>query len=288
LKNGYIIGDEKTLKMKSESDSSVLWNITKAINEASEQDLASSATLTIFRDEPKLMVDIVSLLDSLIKRKEAILDLGVGYGFMTCLLKQALGFEKAYGVDIDEERARIARGRGINVYCLDLESNPLPFPNECFDFVMSLGLLNHLKFFDNVISEVTRVLRHGGIFFISIPNLGWWINRLCLLLGFQPPEIEISKKYAVGLPKFYPRQESIEYVHSPTLRGIRELLTLYGFQVTKVFGAKIPHSYMDAKIPSTHKRKKLLKSLVKAIDFVLSKRTGLSVRLFLISQKGGS
>lgn len=277
-----------TLKIKSELDSSALWNVKKVIKEATEQDLASSATLTIFKDEPKLMADIISSLDRLIKCKETLLDLGVGYGFMTCLFKEALGFTKAYGVDIDEERVRIARGRGIDVHCLDLESDPLPFPKERFDFVLSLGLLNHLKFFDNVIGEAARVLRHGGIFFISIPNLGWWINRLCLLLGFQPPEIEISKKYAVGLPKFYPRQESIEYVHSATLRGIKELLALYGFEVIKVYGAKIPNSYMGIKIPSTHTRNKVLKSLVGTIDSVLSKRVSLSVRLLLISQKGGS
>ncbi len=276
-----------TLKMKKVSDSSVRWNIAKVINEAPEQDLASSSTLTIFKDEPRLMVDIVSSLDRLVKCKETLLDLGVGYGFMTCLFKQALGFEKTYGVDIDEERIRVARDRGIKVYRLDLESQPLPFPKDSFDFVMALGLLNHLKFFDNVIGEVTRVLKHGGIFFISIPNLGWWINRMCLLLGFQPPEIEISKKYAVGLPKFYPRQESIEYVHSATLRGIKEFLALYGLEIIKVFGAKIPYSYMDAKIPSTHKRNKILKGLVKTIDSVLSKRISLCVRLLLICQKGG-
>jgi len=261
-----------------------LSSLEAKLNEALELDLASSASLTIFQDELKLGEEILFFLDGCLKRRERLLDLGIGYGFMTRLMKEYLGFTEAYGIDIDDQRLSVGRSRGVNVYHLDLEIEPFPFPTKYFDLVIAMGLLHHLKFFDNVLGEAKRVLRPKGVLLVSDTNLGWWINRLCLLLGSQPPDIEVSRTHAVGLPGFYPRRGPIGYVHSVTLRGMEELLSLYGFEVTKVFGARIPRRFLEVRVPGTCLRNRVLKTLIKTADHLLSERPSLSVRFFIISQ----
>jgi hypothetical protein len=82
---------------------------------------------------------------------------------------------------------------------------------------------------DNLISESFRVLATGGNFILSMPNLGSYINRLALLLGYQPRDVEISSVYHSGiLPQYIGGW--FGHLHSATLRAMKELLALYGFR----------------------------------------------------------
>jgi len=226
--------------------------IKEFIKKIPEEHLSASATLTIFKDSPKLATKILLFMDHFLEDRANMLDLGCGYGYLTTLFKTALNFKNSYGVDIDEERLKIAEKFGLKTYRLDLEKNTLPFPNNYFDLAIATGILNHLKFWDNLLSEAHRVLKSGGLLFISNPNMGWWVNRISLLLGYQPPDVEISKIYTVNLPPFYPRKRSIEYVHSVTLGGMMQILSAYNFRCLKVFPTRIPRSDLDLKNRQYH------------------------------------
>ncbi|HEV2120424.1 MAG TPA: class I SAM-dependent methyltransferase [Candidatus Bathyarchaeia archaeon] len=246
---------------------------------ASEQDIESSASLFIFKHDRNLALRLISVIDKQLAGRERLIDLGVGYGFIAKSLKETLGFQEALGVDEDEKRLEVARSRGIIAYQLDLEKDPLPFPAQTADLATSFGLLNYFKSYDSLLSETNRVLRLGGIFALSVPNLGWWVNRVSLGLGYQPPNIGVSMKYTVGMPNFYPRQTPTKYVHTVTLRALKELLEKYGFKTIKVFGGREP-SYDDI-------RNRIARGFVKTTDRILSKSVGLSVRLFIVSKKIG-
>jgi ubiquinone/menaquinone biosynthesis C-methylase UbiE len=244
---------------------------------ASEQDIESSASLFILEHDRNLALKLVSLIDGELKGRERLVDLGVGYGFIAKWLKETLSFQEAFGIDEDEKRLEFARSRGITAYRVDLESDLLPFSDQTIDLATSFGLLNYFKSYDNLLGEVNRVLRPGGIFVLSLPNLGWWVNRASLLLGYQPPNISVSMKYTVGMPSFYPRQEPTKYIHTVTLRALKELLEKYGFKTVKVFGGR-EHSYDDI-----HNR--IARGFVKTTDRILSKSVSLSIRLFIVSKK---
>ena len=246
---------------------------------ASEQDIESSASLFIFKHDRNLTLRLISLIDKHLKGRERLIDLGVGYGFIAKSLKETLGFQEALGIDEDEKRLEVARGRGILAYQLDLEDDRLPFPDQTIDLAVSFGLLNYFKSYDNLLSETNRVLRPGGIFALSVPNLGWWVNRLSLGLGYQPPNISVSMKYTVGMPNFYPRQKPTKYIHTVTLRALKELLKVYGFKTVNVFGGREPR-YDDI-------RNRIARGFVTTTDRILSKSVGLSVRLFMVSEKIG-
>jgi ubiquinone/menaquinone biosynthesis C-methylase UbiE len=244
---------------------------------ASEQDIESSASLFIFKHDRNLALRLVSVMDKELERRERLIDLGVGYGFIAKSLKETFGFQEALGIDDDEKRLEVARSRGITVYQLDLENDPLPFPDQTADLATSFGLLNYFKSYDNLLRETNRVLRLGGVFALSVPNLGWWVNRVSLGLGYQPPNISVSMKYTVGMPNFYPRLKPTKYIHTVTLRALRELLDKYGFKTVKVFGGREP-SYDDIK-------NRIARGFVRTTDRILSKSVGLSVRLFIVSKK---
>ncbi|MEM3526287.1 MAG: methyltransferase domain-containing protein [Candidatus Jordarchaeaceae archaeon] len=260
--------------------------LEKFLSEIPEDILFSSATLSMFKNNPRLATNIMLFIDTHLKgSRDALLDLGCGYGYLTVLFRNTLGFKSAYGVDIDEKRLKVAENLGVITYHLDLEKDLLAFPENYFNLVIAAGILNHLKFWDNILREANRVLEPGGLLFISNPNMGWWIERISLLLGYQPPSVEVSEIYTVNLPPFYPRKKPIGYIHSMTLRGMVCLLSLYNFRCLKVFPAGIPKIDLDLKRPPVPR---FLKYIIRAVDSVLSLSPSLSIRSLIVCEKSSS
>ena len=54
---------------------------------------------------------------------------------------------------------------------------PLPFANDCFDFVISFQVIEHIKRDLELVREVKRVLRPGGKFIVTTPNAPMSLTR---------------------------------------------------------------------------------------------------------------
>jgi SAM-dependent methyltransferase len=204
-----------------------------------EEDYRSSATV---RD----LKQLDALLEVIRRREGAgqlgrIVDIGCGFGALTIHISRQLDIAEMAGVDRDPHRLAVANGRGIATHALDLNSDPLPYPDGTFDVASSFGVLEHLVFYDNVLEEAFRVLRPGGWLLLAIPNLGSYLNRAALLVGRQPRNVEVSRKYAVGILPGYSRGESrgepLGHIRSATLHATTELLRNVGFEVVSVRGA---------------------------------------------------
>jgi len=63
---------------------------------------------------------------------------------------------------------QIQRSKGIQVVRAD--ARKLPFEDESFDVVICLDVMEHIEEDFLVISEISRVLRSGGRFLISVPE----------------------------------------------------------------------------------------------------------------------
>jgi SAM-dependent methyltransferase len=94
------------------------------------------------------------------------LDVGCGAGQVVGRLKEA-GFE-AWGVDVSEPS--IARARKFSERCLLYDGKTLPFPENHFDSVGALNVLEHVDEPEAFIKEVVRVTKPGGKIVISSPN----------------------------------------------------------------------------------------------------------------------
>ncbi|MDY6904291.1 MAG: class I SAM-dependent methyltransferase [Thermodesulfobacteriota bacterium] len=104
-----------------------------------------------------------------VNRSAAVLDVGCGYGRLLAVLNEA-GYTNTVGVDISP--AMIERGKALYPEA-DLrvwEGDALPFGTDRFDGVLLVAVLNCIPTNTGqqlLISEIHRVLKPGGVLFIS-------------------------------------------------------------------------------------------------------------------------
>ena len=75
----------------------------------------------------------------------------------------------AFGIDLSYEAVRCGSSRA-NCRFVQGDAQQLPFPNESFDYVLSLGSVEHYERPDLGIAEIARVVRSDGLVGILVPN----------------------------------------------------------------------------------------------------------------------
>jgi len=98
-----------------------------------------------------------------------LLDVGCGVGYYFQYFR-GRGVKECVGVDVGEKLLEIQRK--VNPFVKNVlgSAESLPFPDECFDIVISLGLVEHFRNPQLVLHEFTRVLKRGGVLIIETPN----------------------------------------------------------------------------------------------------------------------
>ncbi len=99
----------------------------------------------------------------------SVLDLGCGSGTLAVLKRKNVHLT---GVDLSEACAQAARRNGYDA-ALVADLRQLPFASASFDYVASLDVLGHILFEekDDVLREIRRVLRPGGVTLHGIESL---------------------------------------------------------------------------------------------------------------------
>jgi SAM-dependent methyltransferase len=101
-----------------------------------------------------------------------ILDLGCGKGRFAASLT-ASGAE-VVGLDRSAAMLVVAAGSGAGLDCVRGSARRLPFAGAAFDAVIAVEVFEHLAAIDEVLLEVRRVLRPGGVLAIVDKNAGSW------------------------------------------------------------------------------------------------------------------
>jgi SAM-dependent methyltransferase len=183
----------------------------------------------------------IDMLKPILKRLrgegiKVLMDLGCGYGLLTLIVTDFIGAEKVYVIDIDTERLSfLDRVKGKSsvkeVIVLNYDfCKPINI-DEKVQLVTSFGSLEHVTCWDEVLENVKNVLVDGGYFLVSMPNLGSWVNRLALLLGYQPRDLEISRKKLYGVAPPYKNHGVAGHVKVATFRAFKEYLMDNGFEI---------------------------------------------------------
>ena len=74
---------------------------------------------------------------------------------------------------------------GVRVDVVDLNAGGLPYPDASFDLVTCTEVIEHLENFRSTLREIARVLRPGGVFVVTTPNVLNLRSRLrYLFFGF--------------------------------------------------------------------------------------------------------
>ncbi|HWH43404.1 MAG TPA: methyltransferase domain-containing protein [Thermoleophilaceae bacterium] len=99
---------------------------------------------------------------------ERVLDIGAGPGFLAVAMAAAVGPRGSVdGVDVSESMIALARRRSPEPHSAPLafrlgDALALPFPDECFDVVVSTQVYEYVEDIQAALAEARRVLRPGG------------------------------------------------------------------------------------------------------------------------------
>jgi len=145
------------------------------------------------------------VVKELVANADHILDVGCGFGRNLAQLPQAIG------IDITLPFLKTAHNYVPN-HLIQADAYYLPFRDGEFDAVIMTEVIEHIDDQHQVIAEVARVLKRGGMFIISAPNRN--ISRFARIPG---------------------------HVHELTYREISQLLVSEGFEILERKGSTIPY-----------------------------------------------
>lgn len=127
------------------------------------------------------------------------LDIGAGHGDLIRRVSEEFAVE-AEACDYTSELMRIPK---IRVDVVDLDIDPLPYANAAFDLITCTEVIEHLAHYRRTLRDIFRVLKPGGIFVVTTPNVLNLRSRIrYLLFGFfslfGPLHLRESRRYLTG------------------------------------------------------------------------------------------
>ena len=94
-----------------------------------------------------------------------VLDVGCGTGAIMEFVKRK-GFV-VFGIDVDQVALEYCRSKGLEVG--SGLATKIGFPDDTFDIVLALDVLEHVQVDREAVQEIQRILKKGGIFIASVP-----------------------------------------------------------------------------------------------------------------------
>jgi 2-polyprenyl-6-hydroxyphenyl methylase/3-demethylubiquinone-9 3-methyltransferase len=137
-------------------------------------------------------------------RGKQALEVGCGGG-LVCEEIARLGFEVT-GIDPSEPSLAAAdlhaRSSGLAIHYEQAWGESLPFSEGSFDVVFCLDVLEHVRDLPQVIREVARVLKPGGVFCYDTLNRTWLSYLVAIKIGqewprwaFLPPNLHVWEMF---------------------------------------------------------------------------------------------
>jgi len=166
-----------------------------------------------------------------------LLDCGCNDGAITLKIASRIGTEDVWGIELIEDFAVKARGKGIKVIRGDLNKG-LGIGDDSVDVVHAGNVIEHLYDTDFFLKEIYRVLRGRGYLVVSTCNLASWHNIGFLVVGRQPPAADISDELfsnIIGEEGY--KLKGTGHRRIFTFDALHRLLEYHGFEVEEKLGA---------------------------------------------------
>lgn len=131
-----------------------------------------------------------------IGKKDRVLDIGCAVGAHLSDIRKKTG-AKCYGIDISSVAIGLNKDKKIKLKIADMEKTG--YARNYFDKAFSLGTFEHTPRSLKVFRELNRVVKGGGIAYISVPNKCSFfhiIKNIRMLLGIWDLGYEKSFRYA--------------------------------------------------------------------------------------------
>ena len=166
-----------------------------------------------------------------IEKNSSILDVGTGYGVMPLVLSKR-GF-RVWAIDKTNYLEKfgtfhIFKKYGVQFSLVDVSKDVFPFPDNFFDCIISLSVIDHLnKSPKKFLSEIYRVLKKNGHFILVASNFASLDNRIISILRFSHP---------ISFKAFCDATETFEgHVRVYIPKEIKKMLIWGGFKLLKLY-----------------------------------------------------
>ncbi|MCA9958046.1 MAG: class I SAM-dependent methyltransferase [Anaerolineales bacterium] len=141
------------------------------MREIDQTQAAYRRIAAVYADTTVERGQILHDLEAFMKRVPAhsrVLDVGCGPGFDTAILRERQ--RQAVGVDLSWHMMQSGRQRGVDVPCAQADMCLLPIAAGAVDAVWACASLLHLPrpLLPSAFAEFCRILRPGGIFYMSV------------------------------------------------------------------------------------------------------------------------
>ena len=169
-----------------------LWIIKKLLSELiiKKDDLNYYEVLNNYNDYHKQRTNIQSQLDraKVISRwvpsNANLADIGCGSGTIATYLRNNNKPRRIVCYDLPTEELMCVRNKGFETHTIDLEDSDIDIPDDQYDYILLIDVLEHLSNPQIVLRELVQKAKIAVI--VSFPNSGYWLYRLQLLYGYFP------------------------------------------------------------------------------------------------------
>jgi len=132
---------------------------------------------------------------------ERVLDVGCNHGSVEALFQvqfpEQVSTTTIEGIDISADAVEHAKGLNLaNCNFQSYDGDTLPFPDDSFDAVVMIEVIEHVVDKERLFREINRVLKPGGKLLVTTPNPecwplrfeAWWFSVARRILGRPPLE----------------------------------------------------------------------------------------------------
>ena len=167
-----------------------------------------------------------------VSEKAVGLEVGLAGGVLALLLKRVLRLKLLYSLEhpvatkaYTKKFLEKVETNNIILKPVDLRKFPYPWKDNFFDFIIFSEVMEHLIPSDipDVIKELKRILRKGGILIITTPNISSLLKRVNLVLGKNPIEFDLKlhEGATFGHIREYTMEETVSILRMQDLKTIK-------------------------------------------------------------------
>jgi ubiquinone/menaquinone biosynthesis C-methylase UbiE len=153
--------------------------------------------LNIFFYTDTMRNDVVEMGN--IRQGSRVLDVGCGTGYTTEAVLKRLKIGEVDGIDLTPQQlmraARKLRPRKVAVNLSRGDAENLPFKDETFDTIVSVGALEYFPCPNRAVQEMARVVKPGGRVVVGGPEFEWFKKISLDRMLYTPSTKEVEELF---------------------------------------------------------------------------------------------